>query len=205
MTHHTLGLFVGWVAVVPATAMTVAQLRRLRHTSAGVSTLTWAFLLCFNAWISLYGVLLVSAPLIITGLSSLVLQAWVLSRCPRANLLRAVGLSASITLGAVSVPALIWGLPGAVTGAMTVALALRAPQIHHLLTTRNATGVSVATWLVAALNNLLWAGYGVIVGQTSFAIFQGAMMAASLVVVALARRSQRDAARSTMAFSVAAA
>ena len=193
MTHHSLSLIVGWIAVIPATVMSVAQLRRLRASTAGVSVPTWAFLLCFNVWITTYGAILSSAPLLVTGLSSALLQVWVLTRCSGREVRRHLPLAAGATLAAIALPALAWGISGAVAGAMSIALALRGPQIVSLLRSTDASGVAVSTWVVAALNNLLWAAYGVAVGQAVFAFFQSAMLVASVVVAVLATSRQRAA------------
>lgn len=167
------------LAAALTAACTLPQLHWAFRATKGVSLSAWLQGLFLGTIWATYGaatgqrVLLLSEGAFALGSAAI---AWRLLPPPRA---------AASVLGCIAlVSTLFWLLgPGACLILASIAsLTARLAQIATSVRTRSAAGVSVATWLLLAASNALWAANGVVRADTVFAWSAAAGALASLIV-----------------------
>lgn len=179
---------VGAAAILVGFFGAVAQLVRVRNEGIeGVSLRTWLLFSLFGGyWIS-YGAFSAHSAIVILG--SLVVwpvQFYIVGRLrpwrhPQA-LLQSVGFFALTCLA----PGAVGGWSATLVGCGVGMGLLRLPQIIELVRFREASGVSVASWLLGALNALLWITYYVLVHRWGALAATAIALATNVIVASLA-------------------
>jgi uncharacterized protein with PQ loop repeat len=167
------------LAAALTAACTLPQLHRAFRDTQGVSVSAWLQGLFLGTIWATYGaatgqrVLLLSEGAFALGSAAI---AWRLLPPPRAtaSLLGCIGL----------VGTLYWLLgPGACLILASIAsLTARLAQIATSVRARSAAGISVATWLLLAASNALWAANGLVRNDIVFAWSAATGALASLIV-----------------------
>jgi uncharacterized protein with PQ loop repeat len=174
-----MDLVAGVVAVFLAWGLGVAQLMKTWRSTEGVSTTTWAMYLVVNiSWLA-YAFGVFNPYLAANALGSALLTSTIVFRVAPANQrLRVVVAVAAASLTIVTIGLFgHWAsLAVIVTG---IAVTLRFPQIIQLIRAADTTGVSVVSWVLFTLNNVMWfvvsvqrddiwfAGANIVMGVTS--------------------------------------
>ena len=194
-------IVVSWAAVTAGTLGAMAQYRRVGVLGIeGVSVATWLlFTLLGGFWIS-YGTLVAHSWAVVLGSvlcwpfqMSVVfrLAPW---RHPRETL-RAIALF----LVTCVAPGALGGWSYCVYGCGVAMVLLRLPQIAELVRTRDASGVSAASWFFGVGCAVLWIAYYAYIGLRAPLIATTASGAASVAVASLTvwrhRQADRDVVR----------
>ena len=194
MSHEFVAL-VSWAAVLAGTLATVAQFRRVTSLGIeGVSSATWLlFTLIGGFWIS-YGALSAHSFAVVMGsLLCWPLQLAIVVRLApwrhRRGSLQAIAMfSATCVL-----PGVVGGWSYCVYGCGLAMTLLRGPQFIELLRTRDASGVSSASWFFGASCALLWIIYYANVSLWAPLIATAISGSASLVIALMAVWRHRQA------------
>ena len=157
MISGATAVLLGWGAVGIGLASTYLQFRRIRQRGhEGVSLATWVLFLFMGIFWMTYGATRRSPEIIMGSAVIFPLQfAIVVRLAPWRHavvVLRALGYFAALCV----VPTLIWGWIGGLVGVGFAMTINRGPQIVELIRHRDASGVSVASWLYGVLGSVLW-------------------------------------------------
>lgn len=147
-------LAIGLVAVALAWGLAAAQWRRALRSVAGISVLSWAVFLNLNVTWAIYALGVDNPYLVANGVGAAVFNAALLLRVD-SRVLRTFGIVLVASLAAAGV-GLLWDWEPVVVACLAMAVFLRWPQVMRLARDPDVTGVSLATWVLAALNNLVW-------------------------------------------------
>ena len=144
----------GLVAVALAWGLAAAQWWRAQRSAAGISVLSWAVFLNLNVTWAIYALGVDNPYLVANGVGAALLNAALLLRVdPR--VVRTFGIVLVASLAAALV-GLLWDWEPVVLACLAMAVFLRWPQVVRLVRDPDVTGVSLATWVLAAVNNLVW-------------------------------------------------
>ena len=161
-------LAIGLVAVALAWGLAAAQWRRALRSVAGISVLSWAVFLNLNVTWAIYALGVDNPYLVANGVGAALLNAALLLRVD-AHVLRTFGIVLVASLAAAGV-GLLWDWEPVVLACLAMAVFLRWPQVVRLVRDPDVAGVSLLSWVLAAVNNLVWvvvaaqAGDGWLVG-----------------------------------------
>lgn len=203
MSYHSVAIEFGWAAAVLGFWATFAQSRRAsRRGVEGVSLATWAlfvFMGCF--WIT-YGVVARSWEVTMGSAVILPLQLAIVFRLAPWRSWMVVARAFGFFVLLCVVPTVMWGWPAGVYGTGIAMIANRAPQILELIRHEDATGVSVASWLVNGAGSVLWVLYYQDVHLWAAMITMGFAGAANLLIAILATWRHRQIMQRTIAREV---
>ena len=144
----------GLVAVALAWGLAAAQWWRAQRSAAGISVLSWAVFLNLNVTWAIYALGVDNPYLVANGVGAALFNAALLLRVdPR--VVRTFGIVLVASLAAALV-GLLWDWEPVVLACLAMAVFLRWPQVVRLVRDPDVTGVSLATWVLAAVNNLVW-------------------------------------------------
>ena len=144
----------GLVAVALAWGLAGAQWWRAQRSAAGISVLSWAVFLNLNVTWAIYALGVGNPYLVANGIGAALFNAALLLRVdPR--LLRTFGAVVVANIAAVGV-GLAWGWEPVVVWCLAMAVFLRWPQVVRLARDVDVAGVSLLSWVLAAVNNLVW-------------------------------------------------
>jgi uncharacterized protein with PQ loop repeat len=158
---HSLVALISWAAVTAGTLSAWAQFRRVNAQGIeGVSLATWLmFTLIGGFWIC-YGALSAHSLAIILGsLLMWPLQLSIVFRLKPWHHRRGSMQATALFVTTCAVPGVIGGWAWCVYGCGLAMTLLRVPQFTELLRTRDASGVSSASWFIGAGCALLWIVY----------------------------------------------
>jgi hypothetical protein len=144
----------GLVAVALAWGLAAAQWLRAKRSASGISVLSWAVFLNLNVTWAIYALGVGNPYLVANGVGAALFNAALLLRVDP-HLLRTFAVVVAANLGAVGV-GLVWGWEPVVVWCLAMAVFLRWPQIVRLVRDPDVTGVSTLSWVLAAVNNLVW-------------------------------------------------
>ena len=194
MSHLFVPLF-AWAAVIAGTLSCVAQFRRVSEQGIeGVSLATWLlFSLIGGFWIA-YGALSAHSLEVIMGsVLCWPLQLAIVFRLAPWRNLRRLLPALSLFIGCCVAPAVVGGWAACVYGTGLAMTLLRWPQFVELVRTRDASGVSAASWFIGVSCSLLWVIYYWNVHLWAPLIATTASGVASLIVGSLAVWRHRQA------------
>jgi uncharacterized protein with PQ loop repeat len=161
VTFHSALVDAGWAAVFLGIVGTYAQFTRARRLGIeGISFATWvlfAFMGCF--WITYGAVSAHSWQVILGSLLVLPFQLAIVFRLKPWNERTILARSFFFFVACCVVPTLLWGWAGGVYGTGVAMTANRGPQLIELIRHRDASGVSVSSWMVGASGSALWILY----------------------------------------------
>ena len=167
----------GWLATVLTVISMAPQALRLARTRDvhGVAAGTMAVLVVNDTWWVLWGAHAGYLPTLVTNALGLVPTAAALvlwTRWSPPSLRRSMTLPASAALAVGAIPlAAVAGFDPVGGAAVITASIYSLPQGLRLLRGRGpATGVSLATWLLAALGAAAWLAYGLLMGSPTVAL-----------------------------------
>ncbi len=201
MSFTTFTLAVGWIAVVLGSLTAYQQYRRMtRRGVEGVSFVTWTLLLYISAFWVAYGIDAGSWQMIIGCAAPIPFQLMIWLRLsPRDRL--GVCLGSLVFLSAFCfLPAIGWGWAGAVIGVGVAGWVSRGRQLHTLVRSKTAVGVSTSSWLTAGVVSILWVIY--YVGAHLWAVLIVTAVSAS-VSLSIATLSARRHHRAHSTFAIA--
>lgn len=194
---HLLLTSLAVVATVLGSWMALPQARRIARTRHvdGVSATWIGVSLAINAWWFTYGVVAEVWALVPVSVISLLLygaMAWFFVLAVGRAALGGLGLGV-FGLGMVPLPFLLiggWELAGVAVG-LSYGIQL-LPAVVASLRTSVLSGVSSTTWIIAAVESVLWLAYGLGVGDVALTLagFVGVAMA-SVILVRLAITGHR--------------
>ena len=184
----------GWAAAVLGAGVALPQVIRLFRTrsTAGLSAPAWQATLGANiAWLS-HGFLTGHANIWLPNLCYLIITSIILCRLILERRLSPwATLAPGIALGAVSIGLDVW------TGPVVFAIAALIPstftqlaQFRALVISADVRAVSLSFLVLNVVNQILWLGWAMLVGETSImlcATALGAMMMANLIWAGLRR------------------
>lgn len=147
-------LAIGLAAVALAWGLAAAQWRRALRSVAGISVLSWAVFLNLNVTWAIYALGVDNPYLVANGVGAALLNAALLFRVD-AHLLRTFGIVLVASLAAAGV-GLLWDWEPVVLACLAMAVFLRWPQVVRLVRDPDVAGVSLLSWVLAAVNNLVW-------------------------------------------------
>ena len=192
---HVFVELISWAAVLAGTLATVAQFRRVNALGIeGVSSATWLlFTLIGGFWIS-YGALSAHSVAVVMGsLLCWPLQIAIVFRLApwrhRRGSLQALTMFSATCVA----PGVVGGWSYCVYGCGLAMTLLRGPQFVELLRTRDASGVSSASWFFGASCATLWIIYYANVGLWAPLIATAVSGSASLVIASMAVWRHRQA------------
>lgn len=192
---NPLVALISWGAVLAGTLATVAQFRRVTAQGVeGVSSATWLlFTLIGGFWIS-YGALSAHSFAVVVGsLLCWPLQIAIVIRLApwrhRRGSLQAIAMFTATCV----VPGVAGGWSYCVYGSGLAMTLLRGPQFVELVRTRDASGVSSASWFFGAGCATLWIAYYANVGLSAPLIATAVSGSASLVIAVMAVWRHRQA------------
>jgi uncharacterized protein with PQ loop repeat len=161
MTFHSLALSAGWGAVVLGIVGTLAQYRRANRLGVeGISLATWVlFVLMGCFWITYGAVSARSWDVILGSLIILPMQLSVVYRLRPWDSWGVTLRALAFFVACCVLPTVRWGWAGGVYGTGVAMTMTRGPQILELIREPDASGVSVASWVVGALGTALWIFY----------------------------------------------
>lgn len=173
----------GVTGVVLAWSLAGAQWWRARRMVSGISPLSWAVFLNLNVTWAIYAIGVSNPYLLANGVGAAVLNAALLARLDvqRLRTLALVvvgsGLAAVVGVTVGWQPVVIW--------CVAMAIFLRWPQVVRLVTDPDVGGVSLTTWVVAAVNNIVWVVVAVQAGDGWLTGVNVVLTVSSLVLVGL--------------------
>lgn len=160
MHFFHLTTLLGWVAVLfSAMSSTVQYWRVRRFGTHGVSLATWTLFSLMGVFWTAYGFEQRSAVIILGSLPLLPVQLALVARLASRREWRVVVRSGALAVVFCAAPTLLWGWDGGLFGIGILTVLNRAPQIIELLRSRDAEGVSTATWLLGFVGCGLWVLY----------------------------------------------
>ena len=187
MRFHALTIVLGWTAVVLGLVSVATQLRRVAVRGIeGVSLATWVIFVYMGLFWITYGVIARSPEIVMGSLLALPVQLGILYRLAPWRNARVLAQSFAFFALFTIVPTYLGGWSDGVYGIGLAMSITRGPQILELIRSRDASGVSAASWAVSAVGASLWMIY--YVGARLWAPFvaTGLAGAASLTIAALA-------------------
>lgn len=152
---------VSWTAVTAGSLSTIAQFRRVTATGIeGVSSATWLLFTFIGAFWMAYGSLSAHSLAVVMG-SLLIwpLQLAIVFRLAPWRHLRGSLQAVAMFLATCVAPGLVGGWSWCVYGCGLAMTLLRGPQLLELLRTRDASGVSAASWFLGVGCAVLWIVY----------------------------------------------
>jgi hypothetical protein len=195
---HSFVVITSWAAIAAGTLATVAQYRRVNAQGIeGVSTATWLlFTLIGGFWVS-YGAFSAHSMVVILGsLLCWPLQVAIVFRLAPWRHWRGTIQSTGLFTATCVVPGVVGGWSYCVYGCGLAMTMLRGPQFVELVRTRDASGVSAASWFFGASCAALWIIYYANVSLWAPLIATAASGTASLVLALMAvwrhRRAEED-------------
>lgn len=185
----TLDIVVGVTGVGLAWGLAAAQWLRARRSPAGISVLSWAVFCALNLTWVVYALGVGNPYLVANGAGAAALNVALLTRIDphRGRTLGLVGATAA--LGAAT--GVVLGWPVVAVWAFALAVFLRWPQVAELLRAPDVEGVSLTSWVLAAVNNAVWVVVGILEGDAWFSAVSILLGVSSLTVVALILRRRR--------------
>lgn len=200
MSHWFVAL-ISWAAVLVGLLATVVQFRRVNRMGVeGVSSATWLlFTLNGGFWIA-YGALSAHSYAVVWGsLLCLPFQLSIVFRLAPWRHRRGSLQAIAMFIATCVVPGVLGGWSYCVYGCGVSMTLLRGPQFVELVRTRDASGVSAASWLVGAGSATLWITYYTGVHLWAPLVATVASGTASLVIASMAvwrhRRADEDFVR----------
>ena len=196
MSFHALTIVLGWTAVGLGLVSASAQLRRLALRGVdGISLATWVIFVYMGLFWITYGFVAHSAEIVMGSLLVLPVQLSILYRLAPWRRPRVLVQSFIFFALFTIVPTYLGGWSDGVYGIGLAMSITRGPQIIELIRSRDASGVSVASWALGAIGASLWMTY--YVGAHLWAPFVATGLAgtASLSIAALAAWRQEEARR----------
>ena len=183
---------VGLVAIALAWGLAGAQWWRARTSAAGISVLAWALFLATNtAWL-VYAVEAANWYLLVNAVGSSVINASLLWRID-AHRWRSYAAVGVFTPGCAAVAT--WTGPAPLAAVcFSIAFAVRWPQLVVAARADDLSGISLASWTLAAVNNVAWVAVGVLGRDWWFAGAQTALASVTVgvIVTVAVRRGARD-------------
>lgn len=176
-------LATGLVAVALAWGLAAAQWRRAQRSSAGISVLSWAVFLNLNVTWALYALGVGNPYLVANGVGAALFNAALLLRVDP-QLVRTLAAVLVANVAAVGV-GLVWGWEPVVVWCLAMAVFLRWPQVVRLVRDPDVTGVSTMSWVLAAVNNLVWVAVAAQEGDGWLVGVNVVLATTSLLLVAL--------------------
>lgn len=160
MSYHSFAIDIGWVAVGLGLWGTLAQFQRARRLGVeGISLATWVlFVFMGGFWIT-YGVVAHSWEVIMGSLIVMPFQLSIVFRLRPWKSPVVVWRSLFFFVLCCVVPTLAWGWVGGVYGTGVAMTVNRGPQILELIRHEDASGVSVASWLIGVVGTMCWVTY----------------------------------------------
>ena len=160
MSYHAIATDIGWGAVFLGLGGALAQFNRARRLGVeGVSLATWvlfAFMGCF--WIT-YGLVAHSREVVMGSLLILPFQLSIVYRLQPWKSFPVVARSLAFFVACCVLPTMAWGWVGGVYGTGVAMTLNRGPQIIELIRQDDASGVSVASWLLGVAACAFWVTY----------------------------------------------
>lgn len=147
-------LATGLVAVALAWGLAAAQWWRAQRSAAGISVLSWAVFLNLNVTWAVYAIGVGNPYLVANGIGAALFNAALLARVDP-HLVRTFG-AVLVANGAAVGVGLAWGWQPVVAWCLAMAVFLRWPQVVRLVRDPDVAGVSLLSWVLAAVNNLVW-------------------------------------------------
>jgi uncharacterized protein with PQ loop repeat len=148
----------GVVGVALSWGLAGSQWWRAGRSPAGISVLSWAVFLAVNATWLAYGIGVRNPYLAVNGLGAGVLNVALLRRIdPRPWRTCAAVVAAAVPTVAVGVAV---GWAPVAWWCVVMAAWLRWPQLAELVRAPDVAGVSLASWVLAAFNNVAWIAVG---------------------------------------------
>jgi hypothetical protein len=145
---------------------------------------------CF--WVT-YGVDRRSAIIILGSLLTLPFQVAIVRRLKFWRRWPVVARALIFSLVCCALPTLVWGWPGGVFGTGVAMVVNRAPQLIELVRYPDATGVSVAMWLLGVAGAVCWVVYYQNTRLWAALASTACAGLASLAIALLAMRRHRQA------------
>ena len=188
-----MGPVLSLVLVAVTVGSLLQQLRTVRrHGTAGLAPSTWFGLVASALlWLG-YGVATQAATVVVVNV--LVLAVALLLA---GAIVRATGLALARLVPYLLWPGLVWGIAWAPDAAWLLAvvgtvvvLGRLVPQLVQAARSHDRSGVSVVAWLGNAATNLVWAAYGLDLGDPLVWWPSIASTVLSLVIVVLAARGR---------------
>lgn len=173
----------GLVAIALAWGLAAAQWRRSQRSAAGISVLSWAVFLNLNVTWAIYAMGVGNPYLVANGVGAALFNVALLRRVdghPLATFAAVAG--ANVATAAVG---LTWGWQPVVAWCLVMALFLRWPQVVRLVRDPDVTGVSLLSWVLAAVNNLIWVVVAAQQGDSWLVGVNVALACTSLLLVGL--------------------
>lgn len=199
--HSTFVALLSWAAVTAGTLSVVAQHRRVGEEGVeGVSMATWLlFTFIGGFWIT-YGALSAHSLAVILGsLLCWPLQIGIVVRLAPWRHPRGALQAAGLFVATCVLPATLGGWSYCVYGCGLAMTALRLPQIAELVRTRDASGVSAASWFMGVATASLWIAYYWNVHLRAPLVATSCAGAGSLIIASMAvwrhRQVRRDVVR----------
>ena len=185
---HSLAIVVSWAAVLTGAVAAVAQYRRVTKLGVvGVSTATWMLFTLNNGFWIIFGALSAHSLAVVMG--SLASWPWqiaiVIRLAPWRHRLESLKATAMFIV-TCAVPGMIGGWSYGVYGVGLSMTLLRGPQFVELLRSRDASGVSSASWFIGAGCSALWIFYYANIHLVAPLIATAASGSASLVIASMA-------------------
>lgn len=180
------------VALVLALSQPVPQVVKLLRTRsvAGVSASTaWLGLVVNGAWTA-YGVARGLLPVAVLSVAYVVGYATVAALVVRGGDRRGMGLAAASSVGLAGI-ALLAGWPVLGTAlALTVGVQF-LPQVVEAWRASDLTALAPGTYVVCALDGMVWGGYGAVVGDAPLVLYGVVMISVAVLVLVPRRRWTR--------------
>ena len=157
MISHSTAVLLGWGAVAVGLWSTFIQFRRIqRRGHEGVSLATWVLFLFMGLFWMTYGAARRSPEVVMGSAIIFPLQFAIVVRLEPWRHARVVARALGYFAVFCVAPTLIWGWIGGLVGVGIAMTINRGPQIVELLRHRDASGVSVASWLYGVVGSVMW-------------------------------------------------
>lgn len=176
-------LATGVVAVALAWGLAGAQWWRAQHSAAGISVLSWAVFANLNVTWAVYALGVGNPFLVANGVGAAVFNVALLVRVD-ARLVATLGAIAAANVAAVVV-GLVWGWEPVVVWCLAMALFLRWPQVVRLVRDPDVGGVSLVSWVLATVNNVVWVVVAIQADDPWLVAVNVALTLSSLLLVGL--------------------
>lgn len=170
-----------------------SQWWKVRSSTGAVSSTTWLMFLAMNSLWFVYAVAVGNVFLGANSAGSVALNVALLHRL-RVRQVVMFGAAAGTAAVGYAVGA-VAGLAALPFGCLALAVTLRWPQVVKLLRTGSTAGVSVVTWCLSTVNNLVWVAIGVTSADVFLASVNGAVAATNLEVIGAYVRANRPVSR----------
>jgi len=187
----------GVVAVALAWGLAAAQWWRAQRSAAGISVLSWAVFLNLNVTWAIYALGVDNPYLVANGIGAALFNVALLRRVdvrPLPTFGAVVGANA-----AAAVVGLAWGWQPVVVWCLAMAIFLRWPQVLRLVRDPDVAGVSLLSWVLAAVNNLVWVAVAAQEGDGWLVGVNVVLASTSLLLVGLCAWRRSPAGRPLVA------